>query len=80
MKKYINRDSVLAVFDMKKYKDRESGYILDMIKENKVYGDLSLITMIICEDRCFMVNKSSRYITKKLNSANFLIIGGYNEE
>lgn len=68
----INREDIVAIINNKNLSLDNREYMTDIIKQNKIVGDVDHETIIISENEWYMVKPSSKQIMKKLNNSLFL--------
>jgi len=72
MKKFIKRDDILAIINLKSISEDNQNYLERKINERLVIGDISLDTLIVTDNCCYMAEPSPRFAMKKLNKALYL--------
>lgn len=68
----ISRDDIIAIINYKCVASSNRIYLKEMLKQGRLVGNSDYDTIVITEDKCYMVKPSSRYIMKKLNKSQFL--------
>lgn len=65
-------ENIIAVIDGSNYSAVNNEYLIEMIKNHKTKGNSDWGTMVICDYMCCFVQRSTKYVMKKLNNSLFI--------